>query len=144
MRWRNYMRMNSTLEDIRRVIKIFHEECKCLLIICEFSFGILESLAFPLRGECSLTLLLSQFWESEIIIQVGYGRGHPDLSFGYWWNVLLHILHCYCSWPISPPILSIPTSIFPCFSMKAHSCEWWLHPIEFSWCPSMGEWFMAL
>ena len=38
------MRMNSALEDIRRVIKICHEEWKWLLIICEFSFGTLESI----------------------------------------------------------------------------------------------------
>ena len=30
------------------------------------------------------------------------------------------------------------------FSMKAHLCEWWFQPIEFSWFTRMGEWFMDL
>ena len=38
------MGMNLTLEDLVMVIKIFHEECKCIFIICEFVFGILESI----------------------------------------------------------------------------------------------------
>ena len=38
------MGLNSTLEDLRRVIKICHEEWKWILIIYEFSFGILESI----------------------------------------------------------------------------------------------------
>ena len=55
------MEMNSTLESIRRVIKICHEECKWILIICEFSFGIWRAVAHPLHGECTPTLLVSQF-----------------------------------------------------------------------------------
>ena len=55
------MGMNLTLDDLRRVIKIFHEEWKWILIICEFSFGIWRALACPLHGECTLTLLVSQF-----------------------------------------------------------------------------------
>ena len=144
MSWRNPMRVNLTLEDLRRVIKICHEEWEYILIICEFFFGSWKALACPLHGECSLTLLVSQFRESEILIQVGYGRGHSDLSFGASWSVLLQIGGCCCSWSIFPLIFSISTSIFPCFFMKAHLSEWWLHPIEFSRCPSMGEWFMAL
>ena len=76
------MRMNLIMEEFRRVIKIFHEEWKWILIICEFSFGIWRALTCPLHGECTLSLLVSQFQESEIIIQVGYGRVHSDLSFG--------------------------------------------------------------
>ena len=55
------MGMNSTLEELRRVIKICHKERKYLLIICEFSFGIWRALSCPLHGECTLTLLVSQF-----------------------------------------------------------------------------------
>ena len=73
------MGMNSTLEDLRRVIKIFHEEWKWIFIICEFSFGIWRALACSLHDECTLTLLVSQSRESEILIQVVYGRGHHDL-----------------------------------------------------------------
>ena len=69
------MGMNSTSKDPSRVIKIFHEEWKCLMIICEFAFGIWRALACPLHGECTLTLLVCQFQESEILIQVGNGRG---------------------------------------------------------------------
>ena len=69
----------STLEELRRVIKIFHEEWKWILINSEFSFGIWRALACPLCGECTLTLLVSQFQESEILIQVSHGRGHSDL-----------------------------------------------------------------
>ena len=68
------MGWNSTLEDLRRVIKICHEEWKWILIICEFSFGIWRAIACPLHSE--LTLLVSQFRESEFIIQVGHGRGY--------------------------------------------------------------------
>ena len=57
------MGMNSTLEDLRRVIKICHEEWKWILIICEFAFGIWRALACPLHCECTLTLLVSQFRE---------------------------------------------------------------------------------
>ena len=83
------MGMNSTLEVLRRVIKICHEEWKCIFIICEFSFGIWRALACPLHGECTLTLLESQFRESEILIQVGHGRCHSELSFGASESVLL-------------------------------------------------------
>ena len=54
------MGMNSTLVDLRRVIKICHEEFKWIFIICEFAFGIWRSIASPLHGECTLTLLVSQ------------------------------------------------------------------------------------
>ena len=70
------MGMNYTLELLIRVIKICHEEWKWLLIICEFSFGIWIAIACPLHSECTLNLLVRQFRESEIIIQVGHGRGH--------------------------------------------------------------------
>ena len=39
------MGMNSTLEDLVRAIKIFHEEFKWLFIIFEFSLGIWRALA---------------------------------------------------------------------------------------------------
>ena len=55
------MGMNLMLEDLRRIIKIFHEEWKCIFIICEFSFGIWIALACPLHDECTLTLPVSQF-----------------------------------------------------------------------------------
>ena len=55
------MGMNSNLEDLRRVIKIFHGEWKWMFIICDFSFGIWRALAGPMHGECTLTLLVSQF-----------------------------------------------------------------------------------
>ena len=55
------MGMNSTLEELMRVIKIFHEEWKWIFIICEFSFGIWRALACPFHCECTLTLLVSQF-----------------------------------------------------------------------------------
>ena len=42
------MGVNLTLEDLRRVIKICHEEWKWILIICEFSFGILESISLSI------------------------------------------------------------------------------------------------
>ena len=48
------MGMNSTLEELRRVIKIFHEEWKWILIICEFSFGIWRAIACPLHGDAQL------------------------------------------------------------------------------------------
>ena len=70
MSCRNPMGGNSTLENLMRVIKICHEEWKCIFIICEFSFGIWRALAFPLHGESTLTLSVSQFRESEILIQV--------------------------------------------------------------------------
>ena len=90
------MGVNSNLEDLRRVIKIFHEEQKCIFIICEFSFGIRRALACPLHGECTLTLLVSQFRESEILIQVVHGRGHSDLSLAASWSVLFHVVFfCY-------------------------------------------------
>ena len=85
------MGMNSNLEDLRRVIKIFHEEWKWLLIICEFSFGIWRAIAYPLHGKCTLTLLVIQFRESEILRQVGHGIGNSELQFGASWNFLLHI-----------------------------------------------------
>ena len=53
------MGMNSTLEGLRRAIKIFHEEFKWILIIFEFSFGILRALACPLHSECTLTMLVA-------------------------------------------------------------------------------------
>ena len=68
------MGMNLTLEDLRRVKKIFHEEWKWILIICEFFFGIWREIVCPLHSECTLTLLVSQFRESEIIIQDIHGR----------------------------------------------------------------------
>ena len=77
------MGMNSILEDLRRVIKICHEEWKWLLIICSFAFGIWRALACPLLDEFALTLLVSQFRESEIIIHVGCGRGNHEISCGY-------------------------------------------------------------
>ena len=55
------MGMNSNLEVIERFIKIFHYEWKWILIICKISFGIWRALACPLHGECTLTLLVSQF-----------------------------------------------------------------------------------
>ena len=55
------MGMNSTLEDLVRVIKLFHEEWKWILIICEFSFGIWRALACHLDDECTLTLVVSLF-----------------------------------------------------------------------------------
>ena len=73
------MQMNSTLEGLRRVIKIFHEEWKWIFIICEFSFGIWRALNCPSHTECTLTLLVSQFRQSEIIIQDVYGRSHPKI-----------------------------------------------------------------
>ena len=91
------MGMNSTLENLMRVIKICHEEWKWLLIICEFAFGIWRAIACPLHGECTLTLLVSQFRESEILIQVGHWRDHSDLSFGASESVLLQIGGCCCS-----------------------------------------------
>ena len=91
------MGMNSIVEDLRRVMRIFHEKSKWIFIICEFSFGILRALSCPLHGECTLTLLVSQFRESEILIQVGHGRGHSDLSFGASESVLFHIGGCCCS-----------------------------------------------
>ena len=57
------------------------------LSFVNFPWAFWRALAFPLHGECSLTLLVSQFRESEILIQVGYGRGKPDLSFGASWRV---------------------------------------------------------
>ena len=76
------MGMNYTLEDIMRVIKIFHVKWKCIFIICEFSFGIWREIACPLHGEYTLTPLMSQFRESEILIQVVHGRDHSNLEFG--------------------------------------------------------------
>ena len=73
------MGMNSTLEYLVRVIKICHEEWKWIFIICEFSFGIWRALACPLHGDCTLALLVSQFRESENLIQVGHGIGHSEL-----------------------------------------------------------------
>ena len=70
------MGMYSTLEELRRVIKICNEEWKWIFIICEFSFGNWRAISCPLHGECTLTLLVSQFQDSEILIQVGHGRGH--------------------------------------------------------------------
>ena len=70
------MGINLTLEEFRRVIKIFHEERKWILIICEFSFGNWRAISCPLHGECTLTLLVSQCRESEILIQFVHGRGH--------------------------------------------------------------------
>ena len=76
------MGMNSNLEDLMRVIKIFHEEFKWIWIIFEFSFRIWRELACPLHSECTLTLLVSQIQESDILMQVVHGRGHLYLSFG--------------------------------------------------------------
>ena len=47
-----------------------------------FPLAFWKAIACPLHGECSLTLLVSQFQESEIIIQVGHGRGHIEIQFG--------------------------------------------------------------
>ena len=85
------MGMNSTLEDLIMVIKIHHEEWKWIFISCEFFFGIWRALACPLHGECTLTLLVSQFQESEILIKFGHGIFHSDLSLGYSWGFFLHI-----------------------------------------------------
>ena len=74
------MGMNYNLEGISRVIKICHDEFKWLLIICDFVFGIWRAIACPLHGECTLTLLVSQFLESEILIQVGHGRVHLEIQ----------------------------------------------------------------
>ena len=84
------MGMNSTLEELRRVIKIFHEEWKWIFIICEIAFGIWRALACPLHGECTLTLLVSNFGESEIMIRwiihlqitlIQYGTSFINLWF---------------------------------------------------------------
>ena len=42
------MGLSSTLEELMRIIKIFHEEWKWIFIICEFSFGILESISLSI------------------------------------------------------------------------------------------------
>ena len=55
------MGINYNLEGIMRVIKIFHEQWKWIFIICEFSFGFWRAITCPLHGECTLTLLVSQF-----------------------------------------------------------------------------------
>ena len=73
------MGMNLTLDDLRRFIKIFHEEWKLVFIICYFYGGIWRALACPLHDECTLTLIVIQFRVSDILIQVGHGRGHSDL-----------------------------------------------------------------
>ena len=73
---------NNTLEELMMVIKIFQEEWKYIFIIFEFAFAIWRALACPLHNECTLTLLVSQFRESEIVTQVVYWRCHPDVSFG--------------------------------------------------------------
>ena len=43
MSWRNSIGVNSNLEEISKVIKIFHEEWEWILIIWEFSFSILDT-----------------------------------------------------------------------------------------------------
>ena len=55
------MGVNWTFKDLMSIIKIFHEEWKCIFIICEFSFSIWRESACPLHGECTLTVLVSQF-----------------------------------------------------------------------------------
>ena len=42
-------------------------------------FVILESTILSITQWVLLALLVSQFQESEIIIQIDHGRGHPDL-----------------------------------------------------------------
>ena len=144
MSWRKLMGGNSNLEDLRMVIKICHEEWEWLLIIWEFTFDILEStsltiarwlLSYPASEPVSRVRFSSK-------LDVGEATLTPHLELNG--VFLLQIGGCYCSWPISPPILSIPISIFPYFSRMTHLCEWWLRPIESSWFPRMGEWFMAL
>ena len=56
--------------------KKFHKEWKWIFFICEFSFGIWRALMCPLHGECTFTLLVSQFRESEILTRDGHGRGN--------------------------------------------------------------------
>ena len=68
------MGMNLKLEGLRRVIKVFHQQWKCIFFICEFSFGIWREIACHLHSECTLTMLVNQFRESEILIQVGHGN----------------------------------------------------------------------
>ena len=81
------MGVNSTLEDLMRVIKIFHDLLYWILSFDNLFLAFWKALACPLHGECSLTLLVSQFRESEILIKVGCQRGHPELSFGASWSV---------------------------------------------------------
>ena len=42
------MGVNLTLEYLRRIVKIFHEEWKWIFIICEFSFVILDSISLSI------------------------------------------------------------------------------------------------
>ena len=52
-----------------------------------FPLAFWKALACPLHGECSLSLLVSQFQGSWIPIQIGCWRVHLDLSFVYEWSV---------------------------------------------------------
>ena len=80
---------NSTLEYLRRVIKNFMRNYNVFLSFDNWPLSFWKALACPLHGECSLTLLVSQFQESEILIQVGVGEAtltsHSEL----------HGLFCY-------------------------------------------------
>ena len=48
-----------------------------------------KALACPLHDECPLSVLVSQFRGNWILIQIGCWRGHPDLSFGAEWSVVI-------------------------------------------------------
>ena len=83
-----------------------------LLSFDHFPFEFWKSLACPLHCECSLALLVSQFWESEILIQVGHGRGHSELSFVFLESLLFHIGGFFFRDPSFLPFSQFP---LPCF-----------------------------
>ena len=87
-----------------------------------WSLAFWRAFASPLHGECSLFMLVNQFWGSWIPFQVGWWRGHSDLS----WELNEGVL--FVGWKsiqsnshLSPHSL-ITSSLFPYTLIWWHTC----------------------
>ena len=78
-----------------------------------------RTLGCLLQGECTLTLLVNQFRGSWILFQVGWWRGHSDLSLELNEGVLVAGWRSIQSNSHLSPYSLIPSSPFP------HTYIWW-------------------
>ena len=87
MSWRKHMGVNSTLEDLRKVIKILHEEWEWIFIIWLFSFGISESTGLSI-ARWVLTYPTSEPISREWDYHLSWMWERPP------WNIICILMEC--------------------------------------------------
>ena len=97
--------------------------------------------ACPFHGESSLSLLVNQFQGSWIPFQVGWWRGHLDLSLDISKGFLVAVLQSIHSNSHLSPYSLIPSSPLPHTLMfMAHFLDWCLHFSDDIWGPRLDIW----